>query len=101
MKQAKIKVDIIVEIKDAVEKPGGGRRVPIRIYTNYKNTLKDFIKEARDRHSKGFDTLLDTYVNLCLLEIAAVPFTPLTTAEALKLKDCEIEEVEDETEKGG
>jgi len=93
MKQAKIKVVVIVEIRDVVEKPGGGKTVPIRIYANYKNTLKDLIKEAKDRYSEGFDKLLDSYVDLCILEISGVPFTPLTTEEALKLKDCEIEEV--------
>lgn len=97
MKQANVRLNVIVEIRDEQENPDGSKTVPLRIHANFKNTLKDMIKESKDRYSKGFDDLLDRYVDLCILGAAGVPFTPLTTEEALKLEECTIEEVRNDS----
>lgn len=97
MKQAKIKIDVTVEIRDVEENLDGSKTAPARVYTNFKETLADLLFEAGEAHREreGFNKILEQYVYLRILDEVGVPFTPLTTEEALKLKDCEIVEAEE------
>ena len=96
MKQAKIKVDVTVEIVDDEDMPDGSKVCRPRVHTNFKGTLADLLFEAGEAHRdrEKFGKLLDNYVYLAVLEIADVPFHPLTTEVALELQNCEIVEVD-------
>lgn len=96
MKQARISIDVVVPIADEVRNPDGSITMTPKVYTNFKNTLRDVFREkVKDMTFEDLDTLLESYVGLSTLERAGVPFQPLTTEEALKLKDCVIEEVDE------
>ena len=88
-KTAKIRMIVAVPIVDDVELPDGRKRYAMKLHTNYVNTVADLLRESKgDR----FDRLLASYVDLRILEMVGVPFQPLTTEAAMKIKDCEIEE---------
>jgi len=96
MKQAKIRLNVIVAIEDKVKHPDGHITAPIRIHRDFKDTIRELIwDKAIAKDMKAFSSLLEEYVKFSILDMVKVPYTPLTTEEALKLKDCEIEEVGD------
>ena len=96
MKQAKIRLDVLVNISDEKSNPDGSFTMPIRVYSNFRHTLSDILWERGSKLKKSeFDEMLVEYSKLWLYEIADIPFAPLTTEAALQLKDCEIIEVEE------
>lgn len=92
-KKAVITLEISADIVDEKENPNGSRTAPMRVYTNYKYVIRDFVYEkARGRKVEDFDLFLGEYVKFCVAEMAGIPFQPLTTEEALKIPNCRIVE---------